>query len=311
MERRVKELEQQLASSLTPQDSQNEASHHWDQEAVDIPLVDEFVAPENVANTPPPVPADMVIPIDPLPRQKPDNLSEELRLLSLEAVAERYLGSSSGLSFAKLTQTVLHRLSPDQDGFVFGENSGESDEARQDPDCDIDPIFFDMNTLPLNSLFGTGDPPVGLAVCEDTDADAMELARLEPGHISYLLEFYFAHSHTLYPIIRKTDVEEVLWRIFADPLDPLAQSPLWQFRVWMILAIGSTTYCSVSLMDETEPVRFFNKAMTYFEPAMGCGDLVGVLSLVAMIMANENKAGLEVLMLQVSYSFFNKIGPSM
>jgi hypothetical protein len=27
-------------------------------------------------------------------------------------------------------------------------------------------------------------------------------------------------------------------------------------------------------MDETEPVRFFKKAMTYFEPAMGCGDLV-------------------------------------
>jgi hypothetical protein len=278
LERRVKELEQQLASSLTPQDSQNEASHPWDQEAVDIPLGDEFVAPEHVVNTPPPVPADMVsvIPIDPLPRQKPDNLSEELRLLSLEAVAERYLGSSSGLSFAKLTQTVLHRLSPDQDGFVFGENSGDSDEARQDPDCDIDPTFFDMNTLPLNSLFGTGDPPVELADCEDADADAMELALLEPGHISYLLEFYFAHSHTLYPIIRKTDVEEVLWRIFADPLDPLAQSPLWQFRVWMILAIGSTTYCSVSLMDETEPVRFFNKAMTYFEPAMGCGDLVGV-----------------------------------
>lgn len=262
-------------------------SHPWDQDAVDIPLVDEFVASEHVANNSPPLvqPVDMGIP----PRQKPDNLSEELRLLSLEAAAERYLGSSSGLSFAKLTQTVLRRLSPDQDGFVFaGENSDDSDEPRQDPDCDMDsvlninPIFFEMNTsltspLPLNSLFGNenGNPPVELEDCED--ADAMELALLDPGHISYLLEFYFAHSHTLYPIIRKTDVEEVLWRIFADPLDPLAQSPLWQFRVWMILAIGSTTYCSVSLMDESEPVRFFNKAMTYFEPAMGCGDLVGGL----------------------------------
>lgn len=243
------------------------------------------MASEHVANNSPPLvqPVDVVIP----PRQKPDNLSEELRLLSLEAAAERYLGSSSGLSFAKLTQTVLRRLSPDQDGFVFaGENSEDSDEPRQDPDCDMDPvlninpIFFEMNTsltspLPLDSLFGNGNPPVELEDCED--ADAMELALLDPGHISYLLEFYFAHSHTLYPIIRKTDVEEVLWRIFADPLDPLAQSPLWQFRVWMILAIGSTTYCSVSLMDESEPVRFFNKAMAYFEPAMGCGDLVGGL----------------------------------
>lgn len=290
LERRVKELEQQLASSLTPQDSQNDpVSHTWDQSAVDVrgSLGDSvFVA----NNSPPP---DMAMPsIDPLPRQKPDNLSEELRLLSLEAAAERYLGSSSGLSFAKLTQTVLRRLSPDQDGFVFaGANSGGGDEFRQNPDCDMDsvldinPIFFEMNTslsspLPLNShsLFGSGNPPVEQADADaDADADAMELALLEPGHISHLLEFYFAHSHTLYPIIRKTDVEEVLWRIFADPLDPLAQSPLWQFRVWMILAIGSTTYCSVSLTDETEPVRLFNKAMAYFEPAMGCGDLVGGL----------------------------------
>lgn len=42
----------------------------------------------------------------------------------------------------------------------------------------------------------------------------------------------------------------------------------------MVLAIGSTTYCSVSLADETETVRLYNKAMTYFETAMGCSDLV-------------------------------------
>ncbi|KAJ5462071.1 uncharacterized protein N7458_003623 [Penicillium daleae] len=140
--------------------------------------------------------------------------------------------------------------------------------------------------LPLNSIF---DNPV---VTEFEDS--MGLALLDPSHINSLLEFYFAHSHTLYPFIRKSEFEAVLWRVYGDPLDPLAQSPLWQFRIWMVLAIGSTTYCSVSLMDETEPLQLFNKAMTYFEPAMGCGDL----------------AGLEVLMLQVSYSFFNKIGPN-
>ncbi|GLI79792.1 hypothetical protein PoHVEF18_008133 [Penicillium ochrochloron] len=140
--------------------------------------------------------------------------------------------------------------------------------------------------LPLNSIFSN-------PVVADFE-DSMGLALLDPSHISSLLEFYFAHSHTLYPFIRKSEFEAVLWRVYGDPLDPLAQSPLWQFRIWMVLAIGSTTYCSVSLMDETEPLQFFNKAMTYFEAAMGCGDL----------------AGLEVLMLQVSYSFFNKIGPN-
>jgi hypothetical protein len=210
------------------------------------------------------------------PAQRADNLVEELRLLSLEAAAERYLGSSSGLPFAKLIQTVLQRLSPDQDGFVFDEDIGgneQSSTSDADPSSSFNPIFFDMNPslaspLPLNSLFG--NPAV-----EDYE-DSMGLALLEPAHINYILEFYFAHSHTLYPFIRKHEFEAVLWRVYADPLDPLAQSPLWQFRIWMVLAIGSTTYCSVSLMDETEPVQFFNKAMTYFEPAMGCGDLVGL-----------------------------------
>lgn len=140
-----------------------------------------------------------------------------------------------------------------------------------DPSPDLNPVFFEMNPsltspVPLSSLFA--NPTV-----EDYE-NAMGLASLEPSHINYILEFYFAHSHTLYPFIRKGEFEVVLWKVYADPLDPLAQSSLWQFRIWMVLAIGSTTYCSVSLMDETEPVEFFNKAMTYFESAMGCGDLV-------------------------------------
>jgi hypothetical protein len=207
-------------------------------------------------------------------RKKADNLAEELRLLSLEAAAERYLGPSSGLSLAKLTQIVLQRLSPDQDGFIFDGDLGEDEQQSFSPDNDppgLNPIFFDLNSslkspLPLDSL--QGNPPLeGYEI-------SMNIALLEPTHINYLLEFYFAHSHTLYPFVRKHEFESVLWRVYADPEDSLARSPLWQFRIWMVLAIGSTTYCSVSLMDETEPVQYFNKAMTYFEPAMGCGDLV-------------------------------------
>lgn len=283
LERRVKELEQQLASSLTPQNSQDDPSSHlWDQDN-EILLSHEFIASKHARNDSPPVADDTIpsfdtLPISPMlnaPGQKSDNIAEELRLLSLEAAAERYLGSSSGLSLARLTQTVLRRLSPDQDGFVFDEEIDDTQHQTcgldTDPPSNLNPIYFEMNPslpspLPLTSLFG--NPTV------DDFEDTTGLTLLEPAHISYILEFYFAHSHTLYPIIRKNDFEDVLWRVYGNPLDPLAQSPLWQFRIWMVLAIGSTTYCSVSLMDETEPVQFFNKAMTYFEPAMGCGDLV-------------------------------------
>lgn len=165
-----------------------------------------------------------------------------------------------------------------------------------------------MNSSVTDHLFL--DPffrPSSIENCEES----VELAMLEPSHITYILEFYFAHSHTLYPFVRRKEFETVLWKVYADPLDPQAQSSLWQFKIWMILAIGSTTHCSVSLMDETEPVRFFNKAMTYFEAAMGCGDMVrfGVVGHNFADLRNQ-QAGLEVLMLQVSYSFFNKIGPS-
>jgi hypothetical protein len=270
---------------LTPQTSQNDiSSHPWDQDN-DLPLAEGPISSENITNNSTLVQgADDTIlnfnefPISPMLKdlgQKPDDLAEELRLLSLEAAAERYLGSSSGLPLAKLTQAVLRRLSPDQDGFVFDEDI--NDDRQQNCDLDVNaipnlnPISFEMNPsltspMPLSSLFE--NPTI------DDHENTTGLTLLEPAHISYILEFYFAHSHTLYPIIRKSDFEEVLWRVYTNPLDPLAQSPLWQFRIWMILAIGSTTHCSVSLMDETEPVRFFKKAMTYFEPAMGCGDLV-------------------------------------
>ncbi|KAJ5134947.1 hypothetical protein N7526_006312 [Penicillium atrosanguineum] len=285
LERRVKELEQQLASSLTPQNSQHDTSSYpWDQDA-DIRLAGEYLSTNNGINhsprlqsVEPPMPNFNTLPVSSSnpadPGKRTENLAEELRLLSLEAAAERYLGSSSGLSFAKLTQTVLQRLSPDQDGFIFDGDFGADEQPTLGADVDpssFNPILFEMNPsllspLPFNSLFGN---PAG----EDYE-DSMGLALLEPAHITDLLEFYFAHSHTLYPFIRKHEFESTLWRVYADPLDSLAQSPLWHFRIWMVLAIGSTTYCSVSLMDETEPVQFFNRAMTYFEPAMGCGDLV-------------------------------------
>ncbi|KAJ9144235.1 Zn(2)-C6 fungal-type DNA-binding domain [Pleurostoma richardsiae] len=227
-------------------------------------------------------------------RATPGSLVEGLKLLSLEAAAERYLGSTSGVSFARLTQMVLQRLSPDRAEFVF-RGRHEEEEVRQDQPLIPDALNSIMNNFKNSltaypTLFGDFslsdifEPPDVLA--------SLELP--EEAHLQHLVEFYFAHSHTLYPIINQLEFTAALRQIHQNPQDQLARSPLWLFRIWIVLAIGATAHCSVSLMEESEPMLYYNKAMQYFELALGYGDM----------------AALEVITLQVSYSFFNQLGPN-
>lgn len=212
---------------------------------------------------------------DPRPRTQ-DSLDSELKNLSLEATAERHLGSSSGLSFAKLTQTVLRRLSPDKADFVFG--SAESDDTHQhalDPSSNLfnyptllnfgnsmscNPILFGDFLLP--DIAGSGDDLSHLFIPSDDSK------------VDRLVDFYFAHSHTLYPIVQRTDFIETLRVVRENPQASSAQSPLSLFRIWMVLAIGSTAYCSVSLAEESESTMYYNKALVYFEASLAYGDMV-------------------------------------
>lgn len=239
----------------------------------------------------------------PKTNENTSTLETELKRLSLEATADRHLGPSSGLSFAKLTQAVLRRLCPDQEAFVFAsEAEGESEEANDiywgdqglnhdwsgmgmDLGMDLG-VSLPLDSSPLDSTSSSGQSrnqtrmmdslhlPDILDIPPATSSDASDLSLINPAHINHLLGFYFAHSHTLYPIIRQHELTRVLWQLYADPQDPLAQSPLWMFRIWMVLAIGSTAYCSVARVEESESMRLFNKAMTHFEAVMSCGELV-------------------------------------
>ncbi|KAK2048348.1 hypothetical protein LZ31DRAFT_58262 [Colletotrichum somersetense] len=223
-------------------------------------------------------------------------LGDELRLLTLEAAAERHLGSASGLSFAKLTQAVLRRLTPDRADFVFHKEL-EIESAQQilggsPADLLGSTLYhgFDSSTAFHHPFFS------GITLSDITDPQpSLVDVQIPPqNHLQHLVDFYFAHSHTLYPIVRRHEFEETLATVLGNPQDPAAQSPLWMFRLWMILAIGSTTYCSVALCEESESMLYYNKALGYMEDALGCGDMVA----------------LEVIMLQVSYSFFNQLGPN-
>ncbi|KAL4949083.1 fungal-specific transcription factor domain-containing protein [Aspergillus filifer] len=294
LERRVAELESRLTELTTKSTSQQSTtkSAMGKREAGDHEPSD-LNSPVKTLNVSSPAIAPEA---SPYRHKRSTSLADGLKMLSLEATAERYVGSSSGVAFAKLTQSVLSRLSPDQDAFVFGDDEQNEGNVTNDMDSfetNIDPeaLFLDLDMMldsPQHLLSGPVDPAL-----QGSD-EPLELSQLDAGHISSLLDFYFAHSHTLYPIIQQGLFIQTLWAAYSEPLNALALSPLWLFRIWMVLAIGSTTYCSVTLINETESIQLFNKATSYFEAAMGCGEM----------------AALEVLMLQVSYSFFNSAGPN-
>ncbi|KAI1262644.1 fungal-specific transcription factor domain-containing protein [Xylariaceae sp. FL1019] len=274
----------------------------------------------------------------------PRSFVDSLKVISLEAAAERHLGSSSGLSFARLTQMVLRRLTPDKAEFVFVTEEDEEDEPQSQKDFASQGLFgvSDATTQNLETAFATGigmgtmdmdvdthfthpSPslffgenmqfPLGMnmqspnfsaptlfgniTLRDIVEESAETLANLglpiDSSHVDFLIDFYFAHSHTLYPIVRRSEIMTILTEARAsEACGTQTCSALQLFTIWMVLAIGSTAYCSVTLDDESESMLYYNKALTYFEAALAYGET----------------AMLEVLTLQVSYSFFNQLGPN-
>ncbi|KAI5197556.1 cytochrome P450 [Aureobasidium subglaciale] len=227
-----------------------------------------------------------------LPHQ--ETLAQNLRDVSLAAVAEPYLGTISGLTFAKLTQAVLRRLSPDGRDFVFSprrDNNTVPIEGATHLHLDlINSMYFDYDqAIDFSLLAGEGTSPACVAPSQ------IETTQL-PGRpeVLRLAKFYFDHSHTLYPIVHQQEVMSDIYSILEDPEYYIMLSPASMFRIWMVLAIGSTTYSSITLAEEYVSRMYYEKAMTFFDASMDHGDIVA----------------LEALMLQVSFSFFNQLGPN-
>jgi len=229
---------------------------------------------------------------EPPPQPRPPYFVDELKTLSLEATAERHLGSSSGISFARLTQFVLRRLTPDKADFVFISDQGDNYAGDglfdfNSPSDLLDPSLFDrlndsISTQPL--LFGD----VVLAdIAEPNDAVLSLNLPSDQSHVSRLVDFYFAHSHTLYPILNRGELVQSLQRLRDNPHDLAAHSPSTLFRIWMVLAIGSTAYSSVSLSEESESRMYYNKALQYLEQAVASGDMVRSLGATQLLLAVE------------------------
>ena len=211
-----------------------------------------------------------------IPQRTQETLAENLRSVSLAAVAEPYLGSVSGLTFARLTQAVLRRLSPDGRDFVFSPQIGGSTgtgpiEGATNLHLDfMSNMYFDFDqAIDFSMLAGDGAIPAFEDEVQNTNValpDRTEVLRLAM--------FYFDHSHTLYPIVHQQEVMADIHTILLDPEHPITQSPPCMFRVWMVLAIGSTTHSSIILSEESVSRLYYEKAMTYFEGSMDHGDIV-------------------------------------
>lgn len=307
MERRLQRLEQQAVSG-SPGGSSNDESRIQsfneplsaaaDNGAVPnqqphraagggcVPPVPGSGLSEAAQPAPPPQPppsshGNLPAGLEPIP-----SFVEELKAVSLEATAERHLGSSSGLSFARLTQMVLRRLTPDRADFVFINRCESYGGARlfdfSSPSDLSDPALLESlnDSISLHPiLFGD----VVLAdIVEPSNAIAGLALPEDRSHVDELVDFYFAHSHTLYPMVHRGEFLHAL-RLYQDnPHDAAAHSPLDLFKIWMVLAIGSTAYSSVSLTEESESRVYYNKALQYLEPAMEHGEMVRTLGLTAL-----------------------------
>ena len=197
----------------------------------------------------------------------PESFESGLELLSLEASAERYLGSSSGVTFARLTQAVLKRLKPDLQPFTFYETTR--------PGAGIKPER--KAGQGSNQAHRAAEASVEEGASSASPSES-EIALPDKDRAYQLAEYYWNHSHTLYPFVRKASFMESLRKVYADPDDAFSRSShSWLYTMWMVFAIGSTSLSTVMIADETESIRYWNAAMGHFDGTLEEGNMVSPL----------------------------------
>lgn len=197
----------------------------------------------------------------------PESLESGLKYLSLEATADRYLGSSSGVTFARLTQAVLKRLKPDQQHYTFQIPAPQDDTPAQ------------SGPSPFSDEQNTFHPDISTKDVSISAAPVANMPLPDKTHAYQLADYYWSHSHTLYPFVRKALFMESLGKMYANPNDPLLlSSHSWLYTMWMVFAIGSTSLSSVMISDEIESIQYWKAAMFYFDATLEAGNMVRILT---------------------------------
>ncbi|ANB15320.1 Stb5p [Sugiyamaella lignohabitans] len=191
---------------------------------------------------------------------KAPELMQGLGVLSLQASSEgRYLGPGSGVSFAQFTQSIIYKL--DRKKEIMANNG-----------------VILPNPKELESF---------------TSSSAKELPT--PARAIDLANFYWRHSHTLYPFLREEYIMKIFEKAGIDRIrfEEEIEDPELLFQLYMVMAIGSTSIASITVSNEEEASTCLSVAMTYFDNVLSLG----------------SRQALEAILLLISYSFFNRLGP--
>ncbi len=236
-------------------------------------------------------------------------LVTDFGVLSLSAAEGHYLGPASGISFARLTQSVIHKVGFKEEyllhsGYML--SSSETNLIDEENDDDNNPLPMHM---PNSESSHNPSTPRSDPVASNKHETAISLP-ISAQRAEELVSFYWKHSHTLYPFIQRKTFTNNLNLMFKhqnsvekspnDPPNPdeekqlsnLMSSPVWLFQLYMVLAIGSTSMASVTITSEDEATGLYIKALNYFDEVLSRGNLIA----------------LEALLLSVSFSFFNRLG---
>lgn len=204
-------------------------------------------------------------------------LQDVLKQILSEGVKEGELGSSSGLEFAKLTQSKLETTvaTSEHDSHAL-DDAGQSVLHSLNFDTQFDllnPASFDTVT---DSVLNAAPLPEGLQLESiPTNGSAnSDVLHLDVPQTDHLVDLYFAHSHIIYPIINEHDFMDSLETFRSTPESDVYQSPLCVFRLWMVLAIGSTAYCSVDTSAAHDFTGYYNRALKYSDSAADIDSMV-------------------------------------
>jgi len=161
-----------------------------------------------------------------------------------------YLGSTSGISFARVVFAAVKSASNTSDKGSTHEAVRPSTPAERQTAGAGSPIP-DMR----NSFFGLALAP---------PSEAHEIARLpDRGSAVKLAEAYFAHVNPQFPILHRDEFMSMLHIVYA--IDERSRTPRQSYFLFMVFEIGLSVERILSPKSQLSPEKYYISAMSHLD----------------------------------------------